>query len=141
MEMSKERPKKIKKPFHLKKADLDLDGYRKDIQDRSPALLFDRALNTLKISRQFHLYVALQLLTAYLGFGQVILCIGSYRVGPSLRRDVLKARCFCIRYSVDDGCQHRKAQAWRKECLLTIQRQRGSVSLGILLSAGCGLGN
>lgn len=77
MEKPKERAKKPKKPFFIKKADLDLDGYKKEIQDQSPRLLFNRAVNTLRTSRQFHFYVALQLLSAVLGFGQVMLCVGS----------------------------------------------------------------
>jgi hypothetical protein len=74
--MDKEKPKKNKKPYHFKKSDLDLDGYRKDIQDRSAAHLFERGLSTLRTSRRFHLYVILQVLAAALGYGQVMFCIG-----------------------------------------------------------------
>jgi hypothetical protein len=77
MENSKERPKKkIKKPYHLKKSDVDLDGYRKDIQDRDPAHLLKRAVAAIKTSRQLHLFLVLQTVAAACGVGQVMLCIG-----------------------------------------------------------------
>jgi hypothetical protein len=79
MDGPKERAKKIKKPFHLKKADVDLDGYRKELQDRSPAHLAQRAVTALKSSRQFHIYLLLQSVAAFCGYGQVMMCIGTYR--------------------------------------------------------------
>jgi len=79
MDGSKERAKKIKKPFYLKKADVDLDGYRKELQDQSPAYLAQRAVAALKSSRQFHIYLLLQSVAAFCGYGQVMMCIGAYR--------------------------------------------------------------
>jgi hypothetical protein len=73
---SKQQGKKRKKPFHIKRSDLDLDGYRKEIQDQSPTYLVQRALTALKVSRQFHLFVGLQVVAAFFGYGQVMLCIG-----------------------------------------------------------------
>jgi len=78
MDKPKERSKKIRKPFHLKKADVDLDGYRKEIQDQSPAYLAQRAMAALKSSRQFHIYLVLQIVAAFSGYGQVMMCIGTY---------------------------------------------------------------
>jgi hypothetical protein len=67
-----------KKPYHIRKADLHLDEYRKEQQDRSPALLFKRAINSLRFSRQFHLYVAIQSVAIFVGYGQVMLVIGLF---------------------------------------------------------------
>ncbi|KAI9773113.1 MAG: hypothetical protein M1840_008234 [Geoglossum simile] len=74
----KANAKAKKKPYHIKKADLHLDEYRKEQQDRSPALLFKRAVNGLRVSRQFHLYVAIQLVAIMAGYGQVMLVIGLF---------------------------------------------------------------
>jgi hypothetical protein len=79
MEHSKERQKKkIKKPYHFKKSEVDLDGYRKEIQDRDPAHLLKRALAALTTSRQLHLFFVLQAVAAACGVGQVMLCIGRF---------------------------------------------------------------
>jgi hypothetical protein len=67
-----------KKPYHIRKADLHLDEYRKEQQDRSPTLLFKRAVNCLWFSRQFHLYAAVQLAAILIGYGQVMLVIGLF---------------------------------------------------------------
>ncbi|RPA97456.1 hypothetical protein L873DRAFT_1690947 [Choiromyces venosus 120613-1] len=76
METAKTKQKKQKKPFHIKREDLDLAGYKKDLQDRSPAHLFNRAVTSLRTSRQFHLYLLIQALAAAIGYGQLALCIG-----------------------------------------------------------------
>ncbi|KAI9789521.1 MAG: hypothetical protein M1835_001603 [Candelina submexicana] len=67
---------KSKKPYHIKRADLHLEEYKKERSDRSPQVLFNRALNALKASRQFHFYVGLQLLASISGYGQVMLAVG-----------------------------------------------------------------
>lgn len=82
METAKTKQKKQKKPFHIKRGDLDLAGYKKDLQDRSPAHLFNRAVTSLRTSRQFHLYLLIQALAAAIGYGQLALCIGSSREFP-----------------------------------------------------------
>ena len=74
----KANAKAKKKPYHIRKADLHLDEYRKEQRDRSPALLFKRAVNGLRFSRQFHLYVAVQLVAILAGYGQVMLVIGLF---------------------------------------------------------------
>lgn len=76
MEPSKPKAKKQKKPFAYKKADLNLEEYKKDIRDRSPRALYERAKNAVLMSKQFRLYVVIQLIAAGLGFGQVMFCIG-----------------------------------------------------------------
>ncbi|KAI5851446.1 hypothetical protein DFP73DRAFT_537186 [Morchella snyderi] len=70
------KPKRVKKPYDIKKADLDLAGYRKELDDRSPAHLFQRAITSLRASRQFHLYLLLQAIAAFFGYGQFVFCIG-----------------------------------------------------------------
>lgn len=77
MQKEQNKPKRQKKPYHIKKADLDLTGYKKDLEDRSPGHLFQRAVTSLRISRQFHLYVLLQSVAAVCGYGQFMFCIGS----------------------------------------------------------------
>ncbi|CUS08767.1 unnamed protein product [Tuber aestivum] len=68
--------KKQEKPFHIKRENLCLDGYGKGLLDGSPAHLFKRAVTSLLISRQFHLYLLIQALTAAIGYGQRALWIG-----------------------------------------------------------------
>lgn len=77
MDDNKQKRKKPKKPYHIKRSDLNLDEYKKEIQDRSPGHLFHSALATLRVSRQFHLYLLLQCLAAAVGYGQIMLCIGN----------------------------------------------------------------
>ncbi|KAI5787600.1 hypothetical protein DFH27DRAFT_573999 [Peziza echinospora] len=72
----KEKVKKPKKPYEFKKADLRLDEYKQEIRDRSPGLLLRSARDTLLTSRQFHLYIAIQCVAGYFGFGQIMVCIG-----------------------------------------------------------------
>lgn len=77
MQKEQNKQKRQKKPYHIKKADLDLTGYKKDLEDRSPGHLFQRAVTSLRISRQFHLYVFLQVIAVVSGYGQFMFCIGS----------------------------------------------------------------
>lgn len=77
MQKEQNKQKRQKKPYHIKKADLDLTGYKKDLEDRSPGHLFQRAVTSLRISRQFHLYVFLQVIAVVFGYGQFMFCIGS----------------------------------------------------------------
>lgn len=77
MQKEQNKSKRLKKPYHIKKADLDLAGYKKDLEDRSPAHLFQRAVTSLRTSRQFHLYLLLQVAAAIFGYGQFMFCIGS----------------------------------------------------------------
>ncbi|KAI9822478.1 MAG: hypothetical protein M1827_000197 [Pycnora praestabilis] len=65
-----------KKPYHIKKADLHLDEYKQEQASRSPSILLKRAVNALKTSRQFHSFVALQIVAALIGYGQVMLVVG-----------------------------------------------------------------
>ncbi|KAA8911844.1 hypothetical protein FN846DRAFT_904045 [Sphaerosporella brunnea] len=77
MEQSKEKSKKkTKKPYYIKKADVDLDGYRNEIQERDPAHLLKRAAVAVKTSRQFQLFLAFQAVAVAFGIGQIMLCIG-----------------------------------------------------------------
>ncbi|CCX31443.1 hypothetical protein FPQ18DRAFT_313862 [Pyronema domesticum] len=70
------KDKRDKKPFHIRKEELALDEYKQELREKSPSDLARRAVDVLKTSRQFHLYVLLQILAAYFGFGQFLLCIG-----------------------------------------------------------------
>ncbi len=77
MSTPKPKPKtKPKKPYHIKRSDLNLTEYKKERSDRSPQILFNRALTSLKTSRQFHLYIGLQILAVVSGYGQVMLAVG-----------------------------------------------------------------
>ncbi|KAI9722954.1 MAG: hypothetical protein M1812_001403 [Candelaria pacifica] len=67
---------KSKKPYHIKRQDLQLEAYKKERLDRSPQALLNRGINALKTSRQFHLYVGIQILASISGFGQVMLAVG-----------------------------------------------------------------
>lgn len=53
-----------------------MEGYKQELVEKSPSALLARAARALKASRQFRLYVALQLLAALVGYGQVFFCIG-----------------------------------------------------------------
>ena len=72
-----ERMKK-KKPFDIKIADLNLEEYIQEQNAKSPELLLQRAVHTLKTSKQFRVYIGLQLLAAIVGYGQVMLVIGIF---------------------------------------------------------------
>jgi hypothetical protein len=74
--MEKQKTKKPKKPYQIKRSELNLDEYKQEIKDRSPGHLFQRGLATLRTSRQFHLYLALQILAIVFGYGQIMFCIG-----------------------------------------------------------------
>ncbi|KAF2232756.1 hypothetical protein EV356DRAFT_426225, partial [Viridothelium virens] len=69
---------KNKKPYHISKADLQLDEYIEERNSRSPSLLVQKAYNHLKNSRQFHAYVILQVLAALIGYGQVMFVLGLF---------------------------------------------------------------
>ncbi|KAF8477466.1 hypothetical protein BDZ91DRAFT_774084, partial [Kalaharituber pfeilii] len=68
--------KKPKKPFYIKKADLRLDEYKQEIRDSSPNVLLCRGWDVLRKSRKFHLYLLMQAVAAFFGYGQPMLCIG-----------------------------------------------------------------
>ncbi|KAI9686711.1 MAG: hypothetical protein M1822_002770 [Bathelium mastoideum] len=70
--------KKNKKPYHISKADLQLDEYIEERNSRSPSLLVQKAYNHLKHSRQFHVYIILQIGAAIIGYGQVMLVVGLF---------------------------------------------------------------
>ncbi|KAK4991688.1 hypothetical protein LTR50_001696 [Elasticomyces elasticus] len=76
---------KKKKQTFMTIADLDRDEYIEEQNEyieeqnaKSPELLLQRAVRTLKSSTQFHVYVALQLGAAIAGYGQVMLVIGIF---------------------------------------------------------------
>ncbi|KAI5779976.1 hypothetical protein EDC01DRAFT_633424 [Geopyxis carbonaria] len=71
-----DKPKRTKKPFYLKKSDLDLEDYKKEIQDQSPRHLLKTLVERLRTSKKFHIWCLLQIIAALLGFGQVMACIG-----------------------------------------------------------------
>jgi hypothetical protein len=119
MEESKERSrKKIKKPYHLKKADVDLDGYKKDIQDRSAAHLLERAFVAIKTSRQFHLFLALQAAAAACGVGQIMLCIGWFICVSQVV--IVRVNEHACRYIVDVLREYRDTKRGRKIRIFTV---------------------
>ncbi|KAK5165318.1 hypothetical protein LTR04_001391 [Oleoguttula sp. CCFEE 6159] len=69
-------PKRPKKPYDIKKADLHLDEYIAEQDSRSPKILLQRAYTHLRSSRQFHSYLALQSVAALIGYGQPMLVVG-----------------------------------------------------------------
>jgi hypothetical protein len=70
------KEKKQKKPFHVKREDLDLPGYIEEQNSKKPSVLFERLLDHTIRSNKFRLYVVLQLVAASLGWGQLMLIIG-----------------------------------------------------------------
>ena len=70
--------KKNKKPYHISRADLQLDEFIEERNSRSPSLLIQKAYNHLKHSRQFHIYIVLQVVSALIGYGQVMLVLGLF---------------------------------------------------------------
>lgn len=67
---------KVKKPYHIKKADLHLDEYIEEQNSKNPSLLIERAVTRLKTSFQFKLYLVLQLVAVLIGYGQAMLITG-----------------------------------------------------------------
>lgn len=67
---------KVKKPYHIKKADLHLDEYIEEQNSKNPALLLQRAVAHLKTSFQFKVYLGLQFVAVLAGYGQAMLIIG-----------------------------------------------------------------
>ncbi|KAF4313182.1 Aminotransferase class IV [Botryosphaeria dothidea] len=67
---------KVKKPYHIKKADLHLDEYIEDQNSKNPSLLAQRVVAHLKASFQFKLYLALQFVAVVAGYGQAMLIVG-----------------------------------------------------------------
>ena len=78
IESSPKDKKKTKKPYHFSKTDLQLDDYIEERDSRSPSLLLQRAYNHLKNSRQFHVYIIVQILAVWIGYGQVMFVIGLF---------------------------------------------------------------
>lgn len=76
MQKRSEKQKKPKKPKFIKKSDLDIEGYKKELRDRDPKHLFRTTVNNILASRQFWTYVAIQLVAGWYGYGQVALCTG-----------------------------------------------------------------
>ncbi|EWC43561.1 hypothetical protein DRE_01448 [Drechslerella stenobrocha 248] len=72
----KAKDKASKKPYHIKRADLDLDGYQLQQEQKSTRLLLSRASHALVRSWQFHAYLVLQALAAWFKLGQVFFCVG-----------------------------------------------------------------
>lgn len=79
------RNKKDKKPFHIKKKDLDLDEYRRELADREPQKLAAKAVKAIAKSRKFWMYVVLQIVAAAVGYGQFMLCIGEQGIFHGFR--------------------------------------------------------
>ncbi|KAF3913785.1 hypothetical protein ABW21_db0200223 [Orbilia brochopaga] len=72
----KPKDKASKKPYHFSRADLDLDDYQLQQEQKSTSLLLSRAFNALINSRQFYVYLVLQAIAAWFKVGQVFFCIG-----------------------------------------------------------------
>ncbi|KAK6340105.1 hypothetical protein TWF730_001876 [Orbilia blumenaviensis] len=72
----KPKDKSLKKPYHIKRADLDLDDYQLQQEQKSFSLLFSRGVQALVRSRQFYAYLVLQAVAAWFRLGQVFLCVG-----------------------------------------------------------------
>src|SRR4051794_28090936 len=68
--------KSQKKPYHIKRADLELDEYQLQQEQKSLPLLISRGFHALTHSRQFHVYLVLQTIAAWFKVGQVFFCIG-----------------------------------------------------------------
>ncbi|KAF3928435.1 hypothetical protein ABW20_dc0101643 [Dactylellina cionopaga] len=75
---SKEKPKDkaTKKPYHIKRADLELEDYQLQQEQKSFLLLLSRGYQALIHSRQFHAYLLLQAIAAWFKLGQVFFCVG-----------------------------------------------------------------
>ncbi|OJD33054.1 aminotransferase class iv [Diplodia corticola] len=67
---------RVKKPYHIKKADLHLDEYIEEQNSKNPSLLLQRAVAHLRNSVQFKLYLVLQLVAVAVGYGQAMLIVG-----------------------------------------------------------------
>ncbi|KAK6539193.1 hypothetical protein TWF694_009435 [Orbilia ellipsospora] len=73
---SKPKDKASKKPYHIKRADLDLEDYELQQNQKSFSLLASRAFQALIHSKQFYAYLVLQTLAAWYKLGQVFFCVG-----------------------------------------------------------------
>ena len=80
---SKCKAKKPKKPWAYKKADLNLEEYKKEILDKSPSVLFRRGCNAVLYSWKFYLYLVMQAIAAGCGCGQIMFCIGRSTLSTS----------------------------------------------------------
>ncbi|EPS44398.1 hypothetical protein H072_1611 [Dactylellina haptotyla CBS 200.50] len=72
----KAKDKASKKPYHIKRADLELEDYQLQQEQKSFALLATRGFNALIHSRQFYVYLLLQAIAAWFKLGQGFLCVG-----------------------------------------------------------------
>ncbi|KAI9697507.1 MAG: hypothetical protein M1820_007773 [Bogoriella megaspora] len=70
--------RKSKKPYHIPRSSLDIPGFIEERDSRRPSLLLTNFYYKLRTSRQFHLYVLLQALTATIGYGQVMFIVGLF---------------------------------------------------------------
>ena len=70
------KDKKAKKPYHLSRAELDLPTYIEEQNTKSPRVLWQRFLDHTVNSFQFKLYLGLQAVAAWLGWGQLMLMVG-----------------------------------------------------------------
>ena len=76
--------REVVRRYYISRRELDIEGYKQELLEKSPSALLARAAHALKASRQFRLYVALQLLAALAGYGQVFFCVGLlYAPSPS----------------------------------------------------------
>ncbi|KAK6522933.1 hypothetical protein TWF281_002362 [Arthrobotrys megalospora] len=75
-EKDKPKDKSAKKPYHIKRADLELEDYQLQQEQKSFSLLFSRGIHALVRSKQFYAYLILQAVAAWYGFGQAFLCVG-----------------------------------------------------------------
>jgi len=81
---------KVKKPYNIKRSDLNLGEYIQQEDEKSPIILIRRALIHLAYSRQLYAYIAIQLLAIWYGFGQVFFCVGilwSFYVNTGTRKE------------------------------------------------------
>ena len=67
-----------KKPHHIPRSTLaaSLPAYRAELVARDPTYLVRRAFDAVITSRKFWVYVLLQCVAAWVGYGQAMLCVG-----------------------------------------------------------------
>ncbi|KAF2496572.1 hypothetical protein BU16DRAFT_336404 [Lophium mytilinum] len=75
---SKDKPRKPKKPYHIKREDLHLEEYIEERDSKDPRIFFSRLGRHFYHSTQLRIYIALQVIAVYIGFGQLMLIIGLF---------------------------------------------------------------
>jgi len=77
---SKNKIKKPKKPYHIKREDLHLEEYKeyKEYIEERDRIRFSDLMRPLYRSVQFRIYIGLQLVASFIGFGRLMLLIGFF---------------------------------------------------------------